>query len=92
MPVVYQPGPANWYADMREAYRPFDLETPRLYAQKPAFAPASLRGLGTTDWGATAKAYLPWVLVGGAVALAIMMVMRMTGRSTAIENWPYGDD
>lgn len=36
MPVVYQPDAGgSWYDDTRDAYRPFDLETPRLYDQRP---------------------------------------------------------
>lgn len=37
MPIVFQPNAGgSWYEDTREAYRPFDLETPRLYTtQRP---------------------------------------------------------
>jgi len=100
MPVVYQPGPANWYSDMRETYRPFDLEVPRLYAQTPAIQPVSLRGLGAdppaTNWADAAKAYAPWVLIGGGVALAVMVALKYfsggSGRGHRDSGWDYGED
>lgn len=77
MPVVYQPGPSVWYPDMREAYRPFDLEVPRHYAQEPVTRPAAVQGLGADDSGSSKlTALIPYFLLGTALALAYNYVSR----------------
>jgi hypothetical protein len=93
LPVVYQPGPANWFADMRETYRPFDLEVPRYYSQN---APGlSLRGLGEdpgSGWGDKAKAYAPWFMLGGGLALALMVALRLlSSRQHVGGAWEYDE-
>ena len=74
--IIYQPGPANWYADMREAYRPFDLETPRYYSGNPALPVPALQGLGDAAASATfmdtIKAYAPYAVIGAVVGLGVM--------------------
>jgi len=90
-PVVYQPGPADWYADMRETYRPFDLETPRYYQnQDGAAQPKSMQGLGdTSSIASSISAYAPWLLLGGGLALAVMVAIKMM--SAPAEAWAYGE-
>lgn len=74
LPVVYQPGPASWYADTRETYRPFDLEMPRLYSQSPVMRPRGV-GLGTVPSGSTVgtkvAGWLPWVMAGVAAGVLL---------------------
>jgi len=94
MPVVYQPNAGgSWYDDTRDAYRPFDLETPRLYSthggNPPKLLPAvraervnPVSGFGEVQMPSsdTLKALAMWGALGVAVAVAVQMV-RKSGES-----------
>jgi hypothetical protein len=94
LPVVFEPGPSNWHDDMRETYRPFDLEVPRYYAQNPVIRPKPFQGLGT-DAGVTSqiKAWAPWVLGGVALAFAIKMAVGIMRPQPMIVGgaWEYDE-
>jgi hypothetical protein len=90
MPVVYQPDAGgSWYDDTRDAYRPFDVETPRLYDDKPMLRPNmlptvrvprinSVSGMGEVEMpsGDTLKAIAGWTALGIGVAVAIRLLLK----------------
>ena len=89
MPVVYQPNAGgSWYDDVRDAYRPFDVETPRLYDNRPVFQPkmlpsvalprtSSVSGLGEFEMTSeTAKAMATWAVVGAMAAFGGLLIYK----------------
>lgn len=96
LPIVFQPGASNWYDDMRETYRPFDLEVPRYYAQKPALPVKSLKGLGADPGiGDQIKAWAPWVAAGVVATFAIKFLIGLAAPKPAFVvggDWEYGEE
>jgi len=86
MPVVYMPDAGgSWYDDVRDEYRSFDRQTPRLYSQQPYRLPKLIpavriptAGLGESE-GPTSdqmKAWAMWGLLGAFSALGITLLVR----------------
>jgi hypothetical protein len=89
MPVVYQPDAGgSWYDDVRDAYRPYDVETPRLYDQSPVMrqkmVPAvrlkrtsAVSGLGELAMTSeVAKAVGTWAAVGAMAAFGGLLIYK----------------
>lgn len=89
MPVVYQPDAGgSWYDDVRDAYRPYDVETPRLYDQSPVMpqkmVPAvrlkrtsPVSGLGEFAMTSeVAKAVGTWAAVGAMAAFGGLLIYK----------------
>lgn len=79
MPVVYQPDAGgSWYEDTRDAYRPYDLETPRLYTSLPRLPRPARFDLGAVEFSAeTAKGFAMWGALGAMAAMGATLIWRL---------------
>ena len=78
MPIVYQPDAGgSWYDDVRDAYKQFDLETPRYYSSNALIPPKMLSGFGQAEAEAVdVKTWLVYGALGALAALGVTMIYK----------------